>query len=203
MAGSPGGGRSPGRAVQKGGKTIYEKLRDDDVEGGLVDKARSFKGCPNDSVTWPEYDSSFWSRLFFFWFNPVIKLGARVPLEMTDLWLVHANESAAKNVPEFTKLWEKEQKRAALAGEKPGLARPVWQHSWGVVVPAGFLLLGGVMMQFLRPLLLMQILLIVEDAPAIVPREQGWMLAVAIAICAVADFLSFSHYNMCEWHNES
>ena len=27
-------------------------------------------------------------------------------------------------------------------------------------------------------------------------RERGWLLAVAIAVCAVADFLSFSHYNM-------
>ena len=29
------------------------------------------------------------------------------------------------------------------AGVKPGLLRPVWAHSWRVVVPAGFLLLCG------------------------------------------------------------
>ena len=28
------------------------------------------------------------------------------------------------------------------------------------------------------------------------PREQGWILAFAIGVCALCDFLSFSHYNM-------
>ena len=35
-----------------------------------------------------------------------------------------------------------------------------------------------------------------NDPSAIVPREQGWILAFAIGVCALCDFLSFSHYNM-------
>jgi hypothetical protein len=239
---------SPGRVVQRGGKSMYEALVADDPDagGGLVDSERTFKNCPNERTTWPEYDSSICSRMWFIWFNPIVKLGAKLPLEMTDLWVLHNKESSAKNVPEFMNLWEKERQRAAAKGEKPGLLRPVWQHSWRVVVPAGVLLLMGCLTQFIpglltqgvpgpvpwdplktqyntlktllgppdfglrdlwlsesyhprfiRPLLMMQILLIVEDSPeAIVPREQGWLLAFAMAVTAVADFLSFSHYNM-------
>jgi hypothetical protein len=52
--------------------------------------------------------------------------------------------------------------------------RPVWNHSWRIVVPAGVLLLSGCFMQFLRPLLMQQILLVVEndpDNPPVIARE--------------------------------
>ena len=72
---------SPGRIVQKGGKTVYERLDSDDGSsvdaGGLsADPKRSFANCPSEHVTWPEYDASCVSRLFFAWFNPIVKLGA-------------------------------------------------------------------------------------------------------------------------------
>ena len=160
--------------------------------------------------------------MFFTWFDPIVQLGSKVlhalsvaaallgwpsflshsfvsqvPLEMSDLWTLHEKESSAKNVPEFMALWEEEVKRARSVGVKPGLLRPVWYHSWRIVVPSGILLLCGCIFQFLRPLLMMQILLIVENDPsAVVPREQGWILAFAIGFCALCDFLSFSHYNM-------
>ena len=52
--------------------------------------------------------------------------------------------------------------------------RPVWNHSWRIVVPAGVLLLSGCFMQFLRPLLMQQILLVVEndpENPPVIARE--------------------------------
>ena len=152
---------SPGRIVQKGGKTVYERLDSDDGSsvdaGGLsADPKRSFANCPSEHVTWPEYDASCVSRLFFAWFNPIVKLGATVPLEMSDLWVLHRKESAAKNVPEFMELWRQEQERARAAGTTPGLLRPVWYFAWRIVVPAGVLLLSGCLTQFVRPLLMMQ-----------------------------------------------
>jgi ABC-type multidrug transport system fused ATPase/permease subunit len=192
---------SPGRIVQKGGKSVYEPLTGDDLDSTAPDDPirAGVKHCPSERVTWPEYDASCWSRVGFSWFDPIVQLGAQVPLEMSDLWTLHEKESSAKNVPEFMALWEEEKVRAEKVGEKPGLLRPVWNHSWRIVVPAGVLLLSGCFMQFLRPLLMQQILLVVEndpENPPAVPREYAWTLAVAIAVCAICDFLSFSHYNM-------
>jgi hypothetical protein len=157
---------SPGRIVQKGGKSVYEPLTGTD-EDELLDQdpvRAGIKRRPSERVPWPEYDAPFFSRMFFSWFNPIVELGANVPLEMSDLWTLHEKESSAKNVPEFMALWDEEVKRARAAGTSPGLLRPVWFHSWRIVVPSGILLLCGCMFQFIRPLLMMQILLIVVSA---------------------------------------
>lgn len=159
---------SPGRVVQRGGKSVYEPLKgmEEDEDFGDVDPTRaSVNHCPSERVIWPEYDAGCFSRMFFTWFNPIVQLGAKVPLEMSDLWTLHAKESSAKNVPEFMALWDDEVERARAAGVKPGLMRPVWYHSWRIVVPSGVLLLCGCMFQFIRPLLMMQILLIVVSLP--------------------------------------
>ena len=127
---------SPGRIVQKGGKSVYEPLKPVDEEDPFYDPTRAgIKRCPSERVIWPEYDAPWYSRMFFTWFNPIVQLGAQVPLEMSDLWTLHAKESSAKNVPEFMALWDEEVKRAQAAGVKPGLMRPVWYHSWRIVVP--------------------------------------------------------------------
>ena len=91
---------SPGRIVQKGGKSVYEPLVgvDDDDSFGDDPTRAGIKHCPSERVTWPEYDAPCFSRMFFTWFNPIVQLGAKVPLEMSDLWTVHAKESSAKNL---------------------------------------------------------------------------------------------------------
>ena len=71
----------PGRVVQRGGKAMYERL-DQQGEAGLdgssADPTRSFRNCPSDNVVWPEYSAGWLSRLFFSWFDPLVKLGGHL-----------------------------------------------------------------------------------------------------------------------------
>jgi hypothetical protein len=56
----------------------YAKLSvNEDIADADVDESRSFPDCPHESVVWPELHASWWSRLVFGWYEPLIKLGAR------------------------------------------------------------------------------------------------------------------------------
>ncbi len=173
------------------------------------------KNYPHDGIVWPEYDSSCISRLFFAWYNPLVEYGQHVALEQEHTWLLHENDSATKLYPRFHRFWDQEVERArqkkAQATEpvdpqdpkfRPGLFRPILRFGIGQVAKAGCILVLAVCMQFARPLLMQQILLVVEndpDKPAIVAAEDAWMLAVAIAMASIVDFLANAHYQITTW----
>ena len=145
------------------------------------------------------------SRLFFSWFNPLVKLGGQHALNMSDIWALHHNESSDRNYSAFAALWCKEQQRVAalppVAASQPqpkaGLMRPIWQFIGADLVISAGVLLVGIIVQFARPLLMQQILLSVEgDNNAVVARDQAWVLAVLIAVTAMLDVLSENHYNL-------
>ena len=208
---------SPGRLVTKNGKASYERL-DTMYESDDLDKVRESHGVkdfPNDGKVWPEYGASRLSRLFFWWYNPLVEYGTHVALEMEHIWVLHTNDSATLLYPRFKGFWDDEcerveKKKASHGGPidpddsgfKPGILRPIFRFGLWQVVKAGCILVVTIIMQFARPLLMKQILMVVEDDPdnpAIVAKEDAWMLAVAIALASVIDFLANAHYQITTW----
>ena len=217
-------------ATQRPGKAGYTSLyNDDDIDGLQTDPARAFARCPSERSVWPEYASSLLSRLGFTWFDPMVKLGTKTPLEMSDLWLLHDNESSAKNCSEFDVLWQNEVRRVAeinaaeLAGNRheqqadsshtedgqgtamPTLIRPMFHFCGAEVLRAGLLLLLSNCAKWMMPLLVQQILLLVEGSEeARVSSENAYFLAIAVGLCTVVDFLCNAHYTWCTlkaaWH---
>ena len=202
---------SPGRVVTKNGKAVYEPLMYDDDRDSGPQESYGVKNFPNESKVWPEYDASFINRLFFWWFNPLVAYGQHVALEMPHIWHLHAKESATTRYPQFHALWRDECARidrkmggktvpndeAEFGVNKPGLFRPIIRYSIRMILESGLILIVAVLMQFARPLLMQQILLVVEGSPeAKVSTENAWLLAVAIAVASLVDFLSNAHYNM-------
>ena len=202
---------SPGRVVTKNGKAVYEPLMYDDDRDAGPQESYGVKNFPNESKVWPEYDASFINRLFFWWFNPLVAYGQHVALEMPHIWHLHAKESATTRYPQFHALWRDECARidrkmdgktvsndeAEFGVNKPGLFRPIIRYSIRMILESGLILIVAVLMQFARPLLMQQILLVVEGSPeAKVSTENAWLLAVAIAVASLVDFLSNAHYNM-------
>ena len=134
----------------------------------------------------PEYESSCLGRLVFWWYNPLVNYGAHVALEMEHIWQLHPNDSATGLYPRFHKFWDEEVARVeelkAQPGqrhpdkEKPGLFRPIIRFGIKQVVKGGCILLLAILMQFARPLLMQQILLVVEGSPeARVSPEHAWI----------------------------
>ena len=203
--------------VTKNGKVSYERL-DTMYETDETDKVREsfgIKDFPNDGKVWPEYDAPCMSRLFFWWYNPLVDYGTHVALEMEHMWLLHGKDSATNLYPRFKGFWQDEcerveKKKAAHGGPidpddsgfKPGILRPIMRFGIGQVLKAGCILVVAIFMQFARPLLMKQILMVVEDNPdnpAIVDKEHAWLLAIAIALASVIDFLANAHYQITTW----
>jgi hypothetical protein len=61
----------------------YERVStiNEDDTTDAKDKARNFENCPSQNVEWPEYQSSFFSRWFFLWVGPMLRLGEHAHLE--------------------------------------------------------------------------------------------------------------------------
>ena len=165
----------------------------EDVEDAIRSRV---KKCPNENLVWPEYASGWFpSRLFFTWFAPMENLGCKAHLEHSDLWTLHENESTRYSLNGFEKLWEEECERAAAAGESAGLGQPMFKYVFWTCISGAALRLTCSISQFARPLLMQQILLVVEGSKdAIVGADMAWLLAIAMFLASVGDFLSYSHY---------
>ena len=163
-------------------------------------KLRNFKNCPNESKRWPELHSGFFSRLVFAWYDPLIKLGGRTPLELSDIWQLDPKDNATANSERFWQLWLEEEQRAAKKAERTGkevtpwLGRPIFHFTWRPLIKAATMRLASDMLSFARPLLMQQILLVCEGSPAIVSEENAWMLAVGMALSAICQMLLNTHY---------
>lgn len=182
--------------------TRYESLSShDDDDGGLNSGdpeavARSFARCPRADSDWPEAHASWVSRLGFWWFNPMIKLGNRTHVQVDDLWAISPPDSSEVNVTRFLPMWEDEVAAAAQAGRPASILRPVVRFVLPSILKVAALQLLSVGFQFLRPVLLQQILLLVEGDPAaMLPAEHGLLLAVLLFLTTVADFLAVQHMN--------
>ena len=118
-------------------------------------------------------------------------LGCKAHLEHTDLWSLHEKESTKYNLGRFEKLWEEEGVRAAAAGESAGLGSPMLKFVLGTCLWGAGLRCACSASQFARPLLLQQILLVVEGSDAaIVGPDRAWLLAVFMFLASVGDFLT-------------
>lgn len=54
----------------------------------------------------PEKKSSFINRQTMWWFNTVCALGAKKPLEVSDLYCLNPDDSSAVLVPRWSELWD-------------------------------------------------------------------------------------------------
>ncbi|KAK3576574.1 hypothetical protein CHS0354_011251 [Potamilus streckersoni] len=64
----------------------------------------------------PETESSFLSRIIFWWINHLIVKGFRKRIEETDLWPLNPRDHSSKSHPPFLKTWENEAKKSIHSG---------------------------------------------------------------------------------------
>ena len=173
----------------------YAKLsmadEDEEDEAAAV---RRFPMCPGEGVEWPEYRSGCVSRWLFLWVGPMLKLGSLAHLEHDDLWGLNEKESTARNYKRFVVMIEDERKRAEATGGEFQLWRPAFACVRTQVAQAAVLRILNIASNMMRPLVLRQMLLVIEGEPAIVEPENAWMLAVGMALCSFGEFMGYGHY---------
>jgi len=59
----------------------------------------------------PEFSSSWFSKITFSWLNPLLRYGARNPLEEKDLWGLHSSDQTVQLSKAFEESWKKEYVR--------------------------------------------------------------------------------------------
>ena len=148
-------------------------------------QARQAAGCPSAAAEWPAYGAGPVSFLLFLWFDPLMKLGLRDQLQPGDIWhLAPRDESAAVHAS-FERRWRAECARAARRGGAPQLWRATAREMAWHWVAASVLRNTADMMDFVRPLVMQQILIVIEGradqlawwAP---PPERMWLLAFVL-----------------------
>ena len=203
--------------------SLEEDLIDDESDDEAA-KIRNFKNCPGEKRGWPEMNSGFFNRLVFGWYSPLIKLGGRVPLELTDIWQLDPSDAAPPNSNKFWELWLEEIERAERKSKRTGtevtpwLGRPIVRLTWRQLAKGAILRFSCDMLSFARPrkivilsrfvavrlanpksitisVLMQQILLICEGSPAVVSRDNAWMLAVTMAVVSILQMFLNTHYD--------
>jgi ATP-binding cassette subfamily C (CFTR/MRP) protein 6 len=182
----------------------YQKLRQGEEEGeGDDDGARMFEGCPSQHVRWPEGEASFFSRLCFYWYDPMIVLGNNAHVMADDLWAVAPANSSAENLGRFETMWADEVEEARRTSRRANILRPITRFAGPMIFKAAMLQVFAVCFQFLRPLLVQQILLLVEGDPAaLVSADNGWTLAVALLVATVCDFMCSQHQGWLQYKQQ-
>ena len=116
---------------------------------------------PSAVMLWLEGSASFLSRLFM-WFGPMVKLGNRTFSRPSR---GRARQLSDENFERFEKLWAagSRRRRRAEASRRANILWPIVHFARPMIVRTAVLQLFSVGFQFLRLLLLQQILLLVED----------------------------------------
>ena len=148
--------------------------------GLSYEEARDFKNCPSDRIVFPEYSAGFFKFWSFQWLSPIMKLGNRTHLLESDVWAIHEAESCTTNAPPMAEFWAREKKAAAAAGREPTVIWPIfWTVRRRMGIAGAWKVLGDIF-KLVNPLILQQILLVVEGGETFVARERAWLLAVLL-----------------------
>ncbi|XP_078036751.1 multidrug-Resistance like Protein 1 isoform X5 [Augochlora pura] len=178
----------------------------------LVDAEPEGSEYPKEGIPCPEQASSFPSKIFFTWFDPMAWKGFRKPLEATDLWSMNAEDSAGEVVPKFDKYWNKNvQKNNNVHNTKASFRKSSGQVDFNsghkkkvssILPPlckafgASFLfgaILKGVqdVMTFVSPQILKLLIRFIEERESM---WKGYLLAVLLLVTATFQTLILSQY---------
>ncbi|XP_047509487.1 multidrug resistance-associated protein 1 isoform X2 [Pieris napi] len=160
----------------------------------------------------PEAASGYPSRLTFSWFDPLALTGFKRSLVESDLWALNPQDSSEEIVPRFAKFWERAlKKRDAATGTKATYSKTSASVNFksenerkpASILPALCLAFGGEfffgallklfndVLMFVSPQLLRLLIGFVESNESI---WKGYLYAVALLACAIAQTLLLAHY---------
>jgi len=137
--------------------------------------------------------------LRFGWFDPLMKLGALTTLQKEDIWYTEPRDLPENIVAELEPLWNREVERARRAGVAPSLFRAAANYMAWHWLTGSFLRCTADMMDFVRPIIMQQILLVMEgnadQAWGWVTQDNVWMLGVLMFCSAMTWTFNNVHFN--------
>lgn len=115
----------------------------------------------------PEWNASFLSHLFFWWFNPLVTLGYKKPLVMEDVYDLAPQNTAKVTTVGFQKHWSFEK--------HPGILWPLVKTFWSDLATAASFKFVASWLTFASPTILDYLLVWMADPTA--PSWRGYFYA--------------------------
>ncbi|KAJ3351385.1 hypothetical protein GGF32_004313 [Allomyces javanicus] len=186
-----------------------------DYDYGRIEKTKSFDqfGVPHgsDASSPPRFNAdkivpafrvNWVSRLCFSWLTPLMRLGARRPLEMTDMYQLPKSLLAKVNSGRVETAWIVETQRAAKPVEAllssdcsdsdasngadplrgPSLGHAIWRAYGSQWLVAGLFGLINVAAQVMTPVVLEQLLRYMQDGAGRPESNDGYVLAFSLFV---------------------
>ncbi|KAL7949002.1 P-loop containing nucleoside triphosphate hydrolase protein [Trichoderma barbatum] len=152
---------------------------------------------PKERIVCPEYQAGFFSRLTFYWMNPLMTTGYKRQLDKQDIWLVNpdrASEPMTLRVREaFKRRVQSGQKRPLLGALHESFTLEFWL--------GGVCSLIATIMQVLCPFILRYLIQFATDAYAAHVSHtpgphigRGLGLAIGITLMQIIQSVCISHF---------
>ncbi|KAL8138386.1 LOW QUALITY PROTEIN: hypothetical protein V2J09_004387 [Rumex salicifolius] len=125
----------------------YTPLRDEVLENA------EYEELPGGEQICPERHVSIFSKIFFSWMHPLMKLGYKRPLTEKDVWKLDTWDRTETLYSNFQRSWVQESGK-----QKPWLLRALNSSLGGRFWWGGFWKIGNDLSQFVGPLLLNSLL---------------------------------------------
>ncbi|XP_058886564.1 multidrug resistance-associated protein 1-like, partial [Acipenser ruthenus] len=163
------------------------------------------KQCIGNKNLNPERKVSFFSRVTYWWFNSVITLGYKRPLQREDLFELSDDDSSYTVCPSFEKQWRKEiigptevprEDEESLLGKgknhKPSLLRALWQTFRRLLVQIALLKVLADSLAFISPQILKLIIAFCDNQPMF--DWNGSTYAIALLVAAASHTIVLQIY---------
>ncbi|GLT64997.1 hypothetical protein SLA2020_374550 [Shorea laevis] len=141
------------------------------VRGESVDDIE-YEELPGGEQICPERHVNIFSKIFFSWMSPLMKLGSKRPITEKDVWKLDTWDRTETLNEKFQKCWAKEMQRP-----KPWLLRALNSSLGGRFWWGGFWKIGNDLSQFVGPLILNRLLQSMQQGD---PAWIGYIYAFSI-----------------------
>ncbi|XP_027699446.1 multidrug resistance-associated protein 1-like [Vombatus ursinus] len=140
----------------------------------------------------PEKHASFISKMTYSWFNSIIILGYKKPLEREDLFELNDSDSSYNVCPIFEKQWRKNiltnKKKQKFSfhkeskAKKPSLLHALWNtFNFSLIQVALFKVFADIL-AFISPLIMKQMILFCENHHDLVWNGYGYAVVLFIVV---------------------
>ncbi|XP_022358424.1 multidrug resistance-associated protein 4 isoform X4 [Enhydra lutris kenyoni] len=147
----------------------------------------------------PLQNANLCSRVFFWWLNPLFKIGHKRRLEEDDMYSVLPEDRSKHLGEELQGCWDKEVSRAEKDARKPSLTKAIIKCYWKSYVVLGVFTLIEEGTKIIQPIFLGKIINYFEnhDPTNAVALHEAYIYATVLTVCtlilAILHHLYFYH----------
>ncbi|XP_060675528.1 ABC transporter C family member 2-like isoform X1 [Ziziphus jujuba] len=155
------------------------------IRNELIDDT-AYQELPGEEQICPERHANIFSKIFFSWMNPIMKLGYQRPVTEKDVWKLDDWDRTETLNAKFQRCWIEESRKP-----KPWLLRALNNSLGARFWLGGFWKIGNDLSQFVGPLILNHLLQSMQQGD---PSWIGYIYAFSIFVGVVFGVLCEAQY---------